>query len=129
MVTEEKGTIVGCLTFKGSAVTRDATVTYSAKLTLPAACTFMQPCSTVETYLKMAFPTASCMTGSNPGSCVCTVSTQSQQVATTTYTTTNNQIVTSTNNKYDYCVQGNMMGLHWAAGPNQEVGVYGLTKQ
>jgi hypothetical protein len=128
-VAEEKGTVKGCVTIAGPVVTRDVAATYGAKLTLPPQCTLMAPCPGVETFLKQYFTMASCVSGATPGSCVCTVSSQASEVATTTFTTQNNQIVTSTNNHFDYCVQGNTMGLRWASGPNMESGIYELTKQ
>jgi hypothetical protein len=39
------------------------------------------------------------------------------------------QLVTSTNNRYDFCAMGSSLAISWANGPNREPGVYGLTKQ
>ncbi len=45
------------------------------------------------------------------------------------YMTMGSQIVTTNNQKYDYCAMGNNFDLQWASGGTAEPGVYALTKQ
>ena len=127
MVTEEKGTVKGCLTFTSNYVTRDVSAVYGATLGYPTQCLLGGSCTQVETVRKMYFNPATCLASSS--GCSCKVSSTSSSMLGVGYTTMTNQIVTTTNQHYDYCVNGNMLGLQWASGGTTEVGVYSLTKQ
>ena len=61
--------------------------------------------------------------------CKCDVSASYAGQGSGTYTTSNDQVVTSANNHYDYCVGSGSIDMQWVSGPNAEPGVYTLTKQ
>jgi hypothetical protein len=126
-VTNQQGTVKGCVTFAGSLVTRDVQAAYSATLGVPTACLLGGTCTQLQTLLANYFPTATCSASST--GCTCDVSSSYTGTGTGTYSTSNNQIVTSANNHYDYCVNGTAMDVQWKSGPNAEPGVYTLTKQ
>jgi hypothetical protein len=127
MVTEQKGTVKGCLTFTNNYATRDVAATYGATLEYPTQCLLNGTCMQLETGLKMYFPTATCMTST--GGCSCKVSSTTSSMVGVGYTTMANQVVTTNNEKWDYCAMGNMLGMQWASGGVNEPGVYSLTKQ
>lgn len=126
-IGEEKGTVKGCLTFTNNYVTRDVSATYGATLTYPVQCLLNGTCMQLENGLKMYFNTATCAQAVM--GCTCKVSSTASSQVGTGYTTMNNQILTSNNAKYDYCMAGNMMGLAWNMGGTPEAGIYSLTKQ
>ncbi len=125
-VSNEQGTVKGCITFAGGTSTRNVQTSYSATLAVPTSCLFGGTCAQLQALLNNAI-TATC-TNATSG-CTCDVSSTSAGIGTTTYTTVNNQVVTSTNVKYDYCVGTGTIDMQWASGGNPEPGVYTLTKQ
>ena len=126
-VSNEQGTVKGCVTFAGGTVDRNVTSTYGATLDLPTSCLFGGTCAQLETLLKQYIQTASC-TASASG-CTCSASQSYMATAGGSYTTSSNQITTSLGNHYDYCVNGGTLGVQWLSGPNAEPGNYTLTKQ
>jgi len=126
-VSNEQGTVKGCITFAGGTAMRNVQSSYSATLAVPSSCLFNGTCAQLEGALKAYFPTATCAAATT--GCTCNVSSSYSGIGAVTYTTTNNQVVTSANNHYDYCVNGMSLGMRWASGPNPEPGIYTLTKQ
>ncbi len=126
-VSNEQGTVQGCITFAGNLATRDVQSSYSATLAVPSSCLFNSTCTQLQGYLTQAGLTATC--AASTGGCTCNVSSSYAGTGATTYTATNNQVVTSTNNHYDYCMGTGTIDMQWVSGPNAEPGVYTLTKQ
>ncbi|HEX7601370.1 MAG TPA: hypothetical protein VF316_07195 [Polyangiaceae bacterium] len=128
-VKNQKGTVKGRITFTSTTVTRDATVAYSATLTVPASCLQgVLTCPQIEAGLKKVVNSATCVPAS--GGCDCDVaSTQSVNSSGTSYTAQGNQIVLSDGNKYDYCATGGVMQSTHVAGNTAESGVFELTKR
>lgn len=126
-VSGEQGSVRGCLTFSGPSVSRDVTATYSAKLDYPTACLLGGSCMQLESTLKPYFAQVSCATAVS--GCSCSVQTTTSSTATVGYSVQGNQVVTSTNGHYDYCVTGNTLGMRYVSGPNPEPGIYQLAKK
>jgi len=128
-VKNQKGTVKGRITFTANTVTRNATVAYSATLTIPPSCLQgVLTCPQIQTGLQKVVNTATCVPAN--GGCDCDVaSTQSVNSAGTNYTIQGNQIVLSDGNKYDYCVKGTTLQSTHVAGNSAESGVYELTKR
>jgi hypothetical protein len=126
-VSNQKGSVKGCVTFAGGVVTRDVQSSYSATLNVPTSCLLGGTCTQLQNLLQNYLPTATCT--ASTGGCTCDVSASYAGTGAGAYTTSNNQIVTSTNNHYDYCITGTGMDVQWKSGPNTEPGVYSLTKQ
>jgi len=128
-VKNQKGTVKGRITFTANTVTRDATVAYTATLTVPASCLQgVLTCPQVEAGLKKVLNSATCVP--TTGGCDCDVaSTQSVNSSGTNYTIQGNQIVLSDGNKYDYCVNGAKLQSTHVAGTSAESGVFELTKK
>ena len=127
VVSGEQGTVRSCVTFSGATVSRDVSASYSAKLDYPTACLLGGTCTTLEAYLKPYFTQASCAPSAT--GCSCAVSSKSSGTVSTGFTLQNNQVVTSANGHYDYCVSGATMGMRYASGPSPEPGIYTLTKK
>ena len=125
-VTNETGTVTGCITFASGFATRQVQTSYGATLDVPTSCLLGGSCAQLQTLLSNYF-TATC-TASTAG-CTCDVSGSYGATGGVSYTTSNNQLVTSTNNHYAYCVGTGAIDMQWASGPNAEPGVYTLTKQ
>jgi hypothetical protein len=126
-VSDEKGTVKACVSFKAGIVSRNVVSSYSATLMIPTVCLLGGSCMQLETGLKQYFTMVTCTTATL--GCSCAVGSSYVGTGATTYTTANNQVTTGQNNVYDYCVGGNMLGLQFASGPNREAGTYSLTKQ
>ncbi len=127
-VSNEQGTVQGCITFASGLATRDVQSSYSATLDVPSACLVGgTTCAKLQGYLAPYFTSATC--SPTTGGCSCSVSTQYAGQGAVTYTTSNNQVVTSTNNHYDYCMGTGSIDMQWVSGPNPEPGIYTLTKQ
>jgi len=125
-VSNEQGTVQGCITFAAGSATRNVQSSYSATLDVPTSCLLGGSCAQLQTLLSMVI-TASC-TASTAG-CTCNVSSSYSGLGASSYTTSNNQVVTSVGNHYDYCVGTGTIDMEWVSGPNTEPGVYTLTKQ
>lgn len=126
-VTNQQGAVKGCVSFTASIVARDVTSNYSATATFPTACLAGSTCTQLQTLLLTYFQKATCTAAS--GGCSCDVSSTYSSQAAGAFTTSNNQIVTSAGNHYDYCMNGNDMGISYLSGPTPEPGNYTLTKQ
>ena len=129
-VKNQKGTVKGRLIFTSNTVTRAATASYTATLTVPSSCLFggAVTCPQVEAGLKNSFNSATCTT--TLGGCDCDVATTQSITGTgTNYTIQGNQVVLQDGNKYDYCVKASILQSTHVAGTNAETGVFELTKR
>jgi hypothetical protein len=126
-VTGQMGTVQGCATYMSGSLTQVLSTSYSATLGVPAQCLFNATCMQLQTQLANYFTTVMC-TAATTG-CDCAVALTTNASDTVSYMTSNNQIVTSTNDHYNYCVQGTSLTTEFASGPNPSSGVYSATHQ
>ena len=71
-VSNEQGTVKGCITFASNVVTRNVQSTYSATLDVPTSCLLGGSCQQLQGALKAYFTTAECSPAST--GCTCNVS-------------------------------------------------------
>jgi len=87
------GNITGQIKLEGGVLTRDLTVTFSASLSLPNACTGCR-CTDAETQLRSTGLDASCGPVCNSGTCSCTVNAPLHIQDSEGYTVSGNVITT-----------------------------------
>lgn len=100
--SKAKITVKGSVTFAGSALTRNITVTTSGSITFPQACTYGQ-CALIESQLKSTFDSISC---SGSGDCTCVVSRKDVETDATTFAVSGNTLTTADGDEYSICVSG-----------------------
>lgn len=116
--------VKGSITFKGAALTRDATVTISGSITFPQTCSAGQ-CALLENELKSAFDSASC---SGSSSCTCTISKTENEKDATTYTIQGSVVKTADGDEYTICEKGSDLSYSGASAGSEE-GTFTMKKR
>lgn len=125
-VESQKGTVKGRVAFGATTVKRTSTFTYTASVTVPAACSFGQ-CAALQQTLAQSFKTASCKAAG--GGCACDLGTGSEANQEDAYTVDGNTINIADGSKYDFCVAGGSLSYTPQGSADDAPGAYTLTKR
>jgi hypothetical protein len=101
-MTSTPGTVSGQVTLANGTLTRDLTVSFSAALSLPNACTGCR-CSDQEAMLASTGLVANCSPVCDNGVCTCFVSKQTHIQDSESYTTNGSTITTASGRTYSFC--------------------------
>lgn len=121
-VEDPSGTASGRVTLAAGAVVREAHVTLSGTIVIPASCAVVG-CSNIQAALSSTYESASCTGG--PTGCRCTVSDEIDILESDTYTVDGSTLHAG-GRSYEFCVDGGALRYRELDDPPLEPGVYTL---
>jgi hypothetical protein len=127
VVNSETASVEGAVTFTSDFVTRGYTVHYAMDVTIPASCLTIATCAQIQTAYQAYLPDTSCA-DAPAGACHCQATFATDAAQASMYSTSDDEVVTTSGDRYAYCVSGNTLQYRHVSGPSAEIGSYTLRK-
>jgi hypothetical protein len=120
------GTVTGRVTLANGVITRDLTMSFSAAVNLPNACTGCR-CSDQQARFQSAGINANCSPVCNSGTCTCFVDKKTTIQDSEPYTVSGNVITTASGRTYSFCAKPETLTLVQTAPTSETLGQFVLS--